>query len=293
MATTAIRAGPGAERTRSWAPSGIGGAQVRIALGLAMAASVALGLWLSHNTIFSADELHWMIDSRDLDLRGAIEPYNGHLILVPRLVYSAILNLSGVDYLPFRLLASGAVVLPGRAVLRLRPAPDRGARRTGAHAGAALLRLGRRPRSPGCRVHGDLPPRRRHRRPARAGARGPGRRRRRLPPPLPCPGHLLHRDPVRRGRRGAGPDRRAPLAPRLGVPHPRSALRGVAVVVPGDRRRGDRGRRSEPDHPRERPPDPELDRGVARDGPRGVPRARPRLLRPVGPVQAPQRLGVR
>jgi hypothetical protein len=76
-----------------------------------MAASVALGLWLSRDTIFSADELHWMIDSRDLDLRGAIEPYNGHLILVPRLVYSAILNASGVDYLPFRLLASGAVVL--------------------------------------------------------------------------------------------------------------------------------------------------------------------------------------
>jgi hypothetical protein len=70
-----------------------------------------LGLWFSRDTTFTLDELYWFSSTPHLDLRGAIEPYNGHLVFTTRLVYAAILNIFGAGYLPFRLLTLGTVLL--------------------------------------------------------------------------------------------------------------------------------------------------------------------------------------
>jgi hypothetical protein len=84
---------------------------VAIALGGAMVAAACLVLWLGRDTTFTQDELVWFSTSPHLDLRAAIEPYNGHLILVTRLVYAAMLNAFGPGYLAFRLLAMATVLL--------------------------------------------------------------------------------------------------------------------------------------------------------------------------------------
>lgn len=78
---------------------------------MAMLASAALSLWLGRGTIFSVDELDWFSTTPDLDLRGVLQPYTGHLILVSRIVYAAFLDLFGAAYLPFRALTTSAVLL--------------------------------------------------------------------------------------------------------------------------------------------------------------------------------------
>ena len=60
---------------------------------------------------YSSDELVWLSQSPHLDLGGALDPYNGHLLLVTRLVYKAILETFGAGDLPFRLLTLASVVL--------------------------------------------------------------------------------------------------------------------------------------------------------------------------------------
>ena len=47
----------------------------------------------------------------NLDLSDALEPHNGHLIVVSRLLYKFILGTIGTDYLTFRLLGVGTVVV--------------------------------------------------------------------------------------------------------------------------------------------------------------------------------------
>jgi hypothetical protein len=110
-APTATRATSAAGDARSWTPRGLDDTEIRILLAAAMVVSVALGLWFSRDTAFSADEVSWFSTSPHLDPRGALEPYNGHLILTTRLVYAAIFNAFGPDYISFRLLTAGAVVL--------------------------------------------------------------------------------------------------------------------------------------------------------------------------------------
>ena len=85
--------------------------RVRAVLAAAMVVAAGFILWLGRHTSFTGDELNWIIDTPTLDVRGALQPHGGHLILVPRLVYDAILHVSGVGYLPFRLLTIGAVLL--------------------------------------------------------------------------------------------------------------------------------------------------------------------------------------
>jgi hypothetical protein len=111
MATTTLRATAGAREARSWAPKGIGETEVRIVLGGAMVVSAVLGLWFSRNTTFSQDGIYVFSSTPELDLRGAIEPYSPHLILIPRVVFAAILNAFGAGYLPFRLLTTASVLL--------------------------------------------------------------------------------------------------------------------------------------------------------------------------------------
>ena len=91
------------EAPQSWAPAGIRERHVWIALAIAMAVAAAIDLWLGRGTGFTIDEIRVFDRSANLDLRSALLPFNGHLILSWRLAFAAILHLFGVGYLPFRL----------------------------------------------------------------------------------------------------------------------------------------------------------------------------------------------
>ena len=83
-------------------------------LGLAMAVSIALGLWLTRGTTFFVDEVTYYLASNGFDLDTLLSPHNGHLILVPRLIYATVFDLFGADYLVFRLLeVAGLAVTSG------------------------------------------------------------------------------------------------------------------------------------------------------------------------------------
>jgi hypothetical protein len=81
-------------------------------LGIAMAVAAGLILYLNRGTTFFLDELAWVYASPDLGgLDDVFAPHNGHLIATSRLVYKALLETVGTDYLAFRLLGLAAVLL--------------------------------------------------------------------------------------------------------------------------------------------------------------------------------------
>jgi hypothetical protein len=80
-------------------------------LGVAMALAAALILYLNRGSTFYLDELDFLYETPGLGIRDVIEPHNGHLIATTRLVYKAILETIGADYVAFRLLAVGTVLL--------------------------------------------------------------------------------------------------------------------------------------------------------------------------------------
>lgn len=53
----------------------------------------------------------WVVTSPDFDLRTALQPHAGHLLLIPRLIYWPLLEIFGLEYLPFRILTVFAVCL--------------------------------------------------------------------------------------------------------------------------------------------------------------------------------------
>jgi hypothetical protein len=81
-----------------------------VVLGAAMLVATALILYSGRRSWFSIDEAAWISDSPKLDLGGVFEPHVGHLVLVPRLVYKAMLATVGTDYLAFRLLTVAAIL---------------------------------------------------------------------------------------------------------------------------------------------------------------------------------------
>ncbi len=111
MATTATESRSESARGRSWAPDRIGDAQVEIALAVAMVGAILLGVWLGRDTTYSPDEMYFFSSTPHLGLQAALEPYNGHLVLVPRLIYAAVLHTSGASYFHFRLLGISSVLL--------------------------------------------------------------------------------------------------------------------------------------------------------------------------------------
>jgi hypothetical protein len=82
-----------------------------LTLPILSVAAFAFILWLGRDATFTADELIWIIDGQDANLRDLLEPSNGHLILVSRLVYAGILDIQGTDYFVFRMLAALCVIL--------------------------------------------------------------------------------------------------------------------------------------------------------------------------------------
>jgi len=82
-----------------------------VVLGAAMAVSATLLLYMSRGTTFGIDELVWVFQSPGLGLTGVLEPYNGSLVATNRIVYKAILETAGAEYIAFRLLWIGSVLL--------------------------------------------------------------------------------------------------------------------------------------------------------------------------------------
>jgi hypothetical protein len=80
-------------------------------LGAAMAVAAVLILYLNRGTTFYLDELALVYDSPGLTLGDVLEPYNGHLTIVPKLVFKGVLETFGADYLVFRLLHVGMLLV--------------------------------------------------------------------------------------------------------------------------------------------------------------------------------------
>ena len=80
-------------------------------LGVAMAAAAGLILHLNRGTTFFADELTFLYQTPTLGAGDVLDPHNGHLIATTRLVYKAILETIGADYVAFRVLAVCTVLL--------------------------------------------------------------------------------------------------------------------------------------------------------------------------------------
>jgi hypothetical protein len=76
-----------------------------------MATSAAVLLYLGRGTVYTADELAWVIQSPALDLRDAFTPYNGHLLLSTRLIYKVVLEVFGSGYVGFRILTVAFTLL--------------------------------------------------------------------------------------------------------------------------------------------------------------------------------------
>lgn len=82
----------------------------RAGLFVAMAAGTLVTLYVGRGLTYSVDDLVFFAESPGLDLRSALEPHGGHLTLTSRLVYKAVLELFGSNYLAFRLLTVFAVL---------------------------------------------------------------------------------------------------------------------------------------------------------------------------------------
>ncbi len=80
-------------------------------LAAASVASVLAVLWFGRGTTFSGDEAVWVAATPGIDLRTVFEPHGGHLLTLTRLVYWPLLEIFGLAYLPFRLLAITATLL--------------------------------------------------------------------------------------------------------------------------------------------------------------------------------------
>src|ERR1041384_1270303 len=75
-----------------------------LVFGAVAALAAGLMIWLGHGSTFTLDELIWLMGTPNLDLSDALQPHNGHLIFVSRVLYKLILETVGTDYLTFRLL---------------------------------------------------------------------------------------------------------------------------------------------------------------------------------------------
>ena len=56
-------------------------------LGAGMAVSALLGLWLGRDVSFTVDEYSWISLIGQNGLGDLFDPYVGHLIVIPRLIY--------------------------------------------------------------------------------------------------------------------------------------------------------------------------------------------------------------
>jgi hypothetical protein len=74
--------------------------------GATIALALVILLWAGRGTLYTVDDLTWFMTSPGVDLDTLLAPHNGHLILIPRLIYHLDLEVFGADYLPIRVLTA-------------------------------------------------------------------------------------------------------------------------------------------------------------------------------------------
>jgi hypothetical protein len=104
------------DRCVDYLETDVGGATVVIA---AMAASVALSLYLTRGTTFWFDEFTLYSASHGYSITSLLSEHNGQLILVPRFIYATIFKLFGADYLVVRVVEAVGVAMVGATVYAL------------------------------------------------------------------------------------------------------------------------------------------------------------------------------
>jgi hypothetical protein len=81
------------------------------ALGVAMLAAAGLILYLNRGTVFYLDEVDRFLSAPTLGPGDVLEPHAGHLTATSNVVFKAILETFGADYLAFRVLGASVVLL--------------------------------------------------------------------------------------------------------------------------------------------------------------------------------------
>ena len=100
-------------KTTARAKSAGGLSEMRIsALTLAALSvlSAALSLYLSRDSFFTNDEVGFFVLDGAYGVGTYLDPFIGHLIVLPRAVYGLIFRIFGPDYLPIRLLTAVSIV---------------------------------------------------------------------------------------------------------------------------------------------------------------------------------------
>lgn len=69
-----------------------------------MVLSAIAALYFSRGTTFSGDEMVWVVTSPDFSIETAFSAHAGHLQVVSRVLYWPLLEIFGLEYLPYRLL---------------------------------------------------------------------------------------------------------------------------------------------------------------------------------------------
>ena len=88
------------------------GRKAWIGLGVGMFVSAVLALWLGREVSFTVDEYSWISLTGENGLGDVLEPYVGHLIVIPRLLYWLVLELNGTSsYALFQMLALASLFL--------------------------------------------------------------------------------------------------------------------------------------------------------------------------------------
>ena len=67
-------------------------------LGAAACASFLLVLWLTRGITFHTDDFLFFVANRGFNLKVLIAPHNGHLMLIPRLIYAIGLKTAGARH---------------------------------------------------------------------------------------------------------------------------------------------------------------------------------------------------
>lgn len=83
-----------------------------VALGIGALLSAVLALWLGRKVSFTVDEYSWISLAGENGLGDVLEPYVGHLIVLPRFAYWLVLELNGASsYAIFQVLALASLFL--------------------------------------------------------------------------------------------------------------------------------------------------------------------------------------
>jgi hypothetical protein len=81
-------------------------------LGAGMAVSALLGLWLGRDVSFTVDEYSWISLIGQNGLGDLFDPYVGHLIVIPRLIYWLVLEVNGASsYVIFQVMSLASLFL--------------------------------------------------------------------------------------------------------------------------------------------------------------------------------------